>query len=528
MNTTRMIRRVGAALAALALAVAMAAVTAASGPVPTAFAAGAKVTVSVPSGGLNPNGATTVALSGSGFQSVKNGFGGIYVLFGWVSDPNGGSWRPSKGGITGQNYRYVPDDENNPTGYDVFVAFPGSSTEGAANGGKIAADGTWHANITIPGAKFTSYDRAGNPEAVDCTSQQCGIITIGAHGVVNANNETFTPVSFGSSTAAAGQSGAGDGSANGAGAAGEAAATSADGGDAGSGDAADKNAAGKNAGSDATKSSTAAKSATNANAAATGDGVAGTAATPLVVQSASTGPSWGVAGWLLIAAGIIVGLSIIILAAGVGGYLAMKSLLLGVSPAALEKEMARRERRAADMRARQQIKTAKRLRRQRRSIAKAQARAGVDAALTGADGAVAPVVPSADGMGGIAGVGGDAGMSGVAGPVGPDARVASTPAQSAAYANTAAGAAISQAATQVMPPVTVGGGAVGGDAAAGAVATGDGADAGIVGTQTNNAHRAADIRGFFARHAGSGARHGERHGEYSGMKGLAAADGGLA
>lgn len=135
---------------------------------------------------------TEVRVSGSGFQSVKNGFGGIYVLFGWA----GSGWRPSQGGKTGSDYRYVCDDETNPIGYQLFVAFPGSSTEYAANGGHIAANGTWSATMRIPGPKFQAYDRAGKISTVDCLKSQCGIMTIGAHGVVNANNESFTPLSF--------------------------------------------------------------------------------------------------------------------------------------------------------------------------------------------------------------------------------------------------------------------------------------------------------------------------------------------
>jgi hypothetical protein len=140
----------------------------------------------------DPTYLTELRVSGSGFQSIRNGFGGIYVMFGWADS----GWRPSQGGVTGQDYRYVPDDESNPTGYISFVSFPGSSTEYAANGGEVAADGSWSAVVSVPGAVFTALDRSGNATEVDCREVQCGIITIGAHGVKNANNETFTPVSF--------------------------------------------------------------------------------------------------------------------------------------------------------------------------------------------------------------------------------------------------------------------------------------------------------------------------------------------
>ncbi|NIH55242.1 hypothetical protein FHX76_003157 [Lysinibacter cavernae] len=192
------IRRVLAgACASLLLAAAATVLTASIGPASPASAAG-NVSVTVEGradlvGVADPTYLTTLRLSGTGFQSVVNGFGGIYVLFGWVSGPG---WEPSQGGITGSNYRYVPDDEVNPVGYANFVTFPGSSTAYAANGGELAADGTWSTTMSVPGAVFTSLDREGNPGEVNCLQVQCGIITVGAHGVKNANNETFTPVSF--------------------------------------------------------------------------------------------------------------------------------------------------------------------------------------------------------------------------------------------------------------------------------------------------------------------------------------------
>ncbi|MBT1175591.1 hypothetical protein JS530_08795 [Bifidobacterium sp. LC6] len=334
------VRRTVQMMLAIAFAVTCAMAGLTTIPLPSAHAAGATVTTNVEGGTLNPDGETTVDLSGSGFQSVQGGFGGIYVLFGWVSDPNGGAWRPSQGGITGENYRYVPDNENNPTGYDVFVAFPGSSTESAANGGTIASDGTWHAKITVPGAKFTSYDRAGNPADVDCTTTQCGIITIGAHGVVNANNETFTPLTFGSAQEQSSDSG----------------------------DSATHNNDGTNANTTAAQ----AKKSNNASAVTGNGGTAGTAeeGTTMTVM-----PTLGIAGWLIVAAIIILGIAIIVLAAGVGGYLAVKSLLLGVSPAAMDKEIARRERKAEDVRIREQMKSIKRQRKQYQQLAKAQAKA---------------------------------------------------------------------------------------------------------------------------------------------------------
>ena len=142
----------------------------------------------------SPDGETTLTLAGTGFQSVEGGFGGIYVLFGWVAD---GAWQPSNGGGFGSTYQYQPDTQAaENSGYQKFVTFPGSSTAGEANGSELALDGTWGTELVIPGPVLTVTDAAGVERELDCRVETCGVITFGAHGVVNANNETFTPISF--------------------------------------------------------------------------------------------------------------------------------------------------------------------------------------------------------------------------------------------------------------------------------------------------------------------------------------------
>ncbi|MET1036790.1 MAG: hypothetical protein ABW075_00865 [Aeromicrobium sp.] len=164
-------------------------------PAPAQAAARVGVKNDQGSSSVDPTYATTLRVNGSGFQSIKGGHGGIYVFFGTVK----GAWQPSKGGQVGTNYSYVPDSESkNNQGYQRFVAFPGSDTAAAANGGTIKADGTWSTEMTVPGATFKTVDRAGKTVTVDCTKVTCGVITIGAHGVKNARNETFTPVTFAS------------------------------------------------------------------------------------------------------------------------------------------------------------------------------------------------------------------------------------------------------------------------------------------------------------------------------------------
>ena len=134
---------------------------------------------------------TRLKVSGSGFQSVQGGHGGLYVWFGTVN----GTWRPSKGGQSGKNYVYVPDSEaKDNAGFQRFVSFPGSSTADAANGGVMSRNGSWSVELLVPGPKFQAVGRNGAITEVDCRKVRCGVITIGAHGVKSARNETFTPV----------------------------------------------------------------------------------------------------------------------------------------------------------------------------------------------------------------------------------------------------------------------------------------------------------------------------------------------
>jgi hypothetical protein len=150
-------------------------------PTPAQAAARVSVTNGRGSASVDPTYATTLKVSGTGFQSIKGGHGGIYVFFG-TKVPGG--------------YLYVPDSETKGNqGFQKFVAFPGSDTADSANGGTIAADGTWASSLVVPGATFKAVDRDGTAQTVDCRAVTCGVITIGAHGVKNARNETFTPVS---------------------------------------------------------------------------------------------------------------------------------------------------------------------------------------------------------------------------------------------------------------------------------------------------------------------------------------------
>lgn len=181
---SRVISRLAAALLGCLLVTAVV-------PLPSAYAA-ARVSIDAQGQGavIDATYSTTLRLSGNGFQSIKGGHGGVYVWFGTVSK----GWQPSKGGLSGTDYVYVPDSETkNNAGFQRFVAFPGSDTASSASA-VMSASGAWSVDLTVPGPTFQAVGRDGTVRTVDCTKVTCGVITVGAHGVVNANNETFTPV----------------------------------------------------------------------------------------------------------------------------------------------------------------------------------------------------------------------------------------------------------------------------------------------------------------------------------------------
>lgn len=165
-------------------------------PAPPAEAASrVSVTSSLGSARASASGPTTVKVSGSGFQSITKAMGGIYVVFGHA--PQGGTWRPSKGGTSGRDFFYIADSQSKAnSGYQRFVAFPGSSTADSANGGTLSASGSFSLSMVIPGPTFSAQTASGASKSIDCREVQCGIYTFGAHGISNANNETYTPVSF--------------------------------------------------------------------------------------------------------------------------------------------------------------------------------------------------------------------------------------------------------------------------------------------------------------------------------------------
>lgn len=207
-----------AAIAAVIAAAALSVAALATGP--GVVPAGAQT----PSLAVNPvvlpaGQASTVSVFGSSYlvpphAPDRNVFGGVYVMFGWVAP--GTTWGPSNrngvdsNGQFGITYSYAgasrsADTRDDGTGHNRFVSFTAGGVSGESTDFHMTMDpaypdnsrGNWATTITIPGSVYQWVDPAtGATHTVDCTVVQCGIYTIGAHGVASATNERFVPVTF--------------------------------------------------------------------------------------------------------------------------------------------------------------------------------------------------------------------------------------------------------------------------------------------------------------------------------------------
>ena len=76
-----------------------------------------------------------------------------------------------------------------------------SFTPGGISGGDtpfhMDDNGNWSTTLTVEGSTYTFVDpTTGQPKTVNCQQTQCGVFTIGAHGIASATNERFVPISF--------------------------------------------------------------------------------------------------------------------------------------------------------------------------------------------------------------------------------------------------------------------------------------------------------------------------------------------
>ena len=139
---------------------------------------------------LDADGATLVRIEGFNFNpgpatEPGTGSGGIYVGFGQAANPGTEEWRRSKGGFTGPG---ADLDYGSPR----FVAHQ-NSADGEVADAMMDASGYWSFTVEVPGAAIPSFFGGGE---IDCLASQCGVFSFGAHGVINADNEAYTPVYF--------------------------------------------------------------------------------------------------------------------------------------------------------------------------------------------------------------------------------------------------------------------------------------------------------------------------------------------
>lgn len=168
-------------------------------------------TLSVDRTTLPSNAASTVNVSGSRFltgpyRCGSGKYGGIYVFFGWVEP--GGQWGPSHRGSTtrrgqfGTSYSYPGEGggaevRDDGSGTIRLVSFTTEGASGSETTFHMDGSGNWAAPITIRGPVYSWNDVVtGAANSVDCRVVQCGIYTVGAHGIASQTNEVFTPITF--------------------------------------------------------------------------------------------------------------------------------------------------------------------------------------------------------------------------------------------------------------------------------------------------------------------------------------------
>lgn len=147
----------------------------------------AKIRVA-PGYAVNADAPTTIKITGTGFDpGTADRPSNIYVGFGAMSDPSKPeAWRRSQGGVSGQL-------AGADFGYGLTrLAISHHSSDGDVADATMDANGTWELTLDLPNKTIPSFFN----ENIDCVVNQCGVFAFGAHGVVKAANEAFTPVYF--------------------------------------------------------------------------------------------------------------------------------------------------------------------------------------------------------------------------------------------------------------------------------------------------------------------------------------------
>jgi hypothetical protein len=133
----------------------------------TSASAAPEVTVSQ-TANLDPDGEVTLTVEGSGFDPAGSGGNGIYLAFG-------------------------PKNADYQTNAAAYYEAKWVHTGAAPSPGQaeLNADGTFSTTIKVK-ARYTD----GGGTDVDCLADACYVLTIGAHGIVNPGQETFTRIRF--------------------------------------------------------------------------------------------------------------------------------------------------------------------------------------------------------------------------------------------------------------------------------------------------------------------------------------------
>lgn len=137
---------------------------------------------------VNADTPTSLKITGTGFDpGTADRPSNIYIGFGAMSDPsNPEAWRRSQGGVSGQL-------AGADFGYGLTrLAISHYSSDGDVADATMDANGTWELTLNLPNKTIPSFFN----ENIDCVVNQCGVFAFGAHGVVKAANEAFTPVYF--------------------------------------------------------------------------------------------------------------------------------------------------------------------------------------------------------------------------------------------------------------------------------------------------------------------------------------------
>jgi hypothetical protein len=208
---------------ALAVVAAVAAALLGFGAAPADAGQGSGSSIlSVSTSSLPAGQTSTVTVNGSDYLVPPHApgvdvFGGVYVFFGWVA---GGAWGPSarnssnNNGSFGYTYSYRGDSGDGSTRDDGsgrvrLVSFTTGGISGSDTPFHMDDNGNWTTTLTIEGSTYTFTDPAtGQPKTVNCQQTQCGVFTIGAHGIASATNERFVPIGFAGAPAVAPPAGA--------------------------------------------------------------------------------------------------------------------------------------------------------------------------------------------------------------------------------------------------------------------------------------------------------------------------------